>query len=197
MTDAIHRLIACVGLGFSAVSPKRRPFDVNDPNLSYPLVHEAIPNSTLILLAGLIPAVVTLIVSLIIGLGPERHDAPRSASIRRKLWEWNAAWMGLGVALALSFAISSGAKEVVGKPRPNFLARCNPDMSKRLEATVGGIGEQIEEGITLYSWKICRETGPLLDEGFRSFPSAHASSRSSLRSDGLLADARHQARLPA
>ena len=170
------RIIACGGLGFSSVSPKRRPFDVTDPSLSYPLVEEAIPNATLAVLCGILPAMLILVISLFLGLGPERqHDSSRSASLRRKLWEWNAGWMGLGVALALAFIISSGAKEVVGKPRPNFLARCKPDMSKKLEATVGGIGDQIEEGIALYSWKICRETGAALDEGFRSFPSAHAS----------------------
>ena len=82
--------------------------------------------------------------------------------------------MGLGVALAVSFMIANGTKEVVGKPRPDLLARCNPDLSRRLNSTVGGIGDQLEEGINLVSWTICRDTGSKLNEGFRSFPSGHA-----------------------
>ena len=85
--------------------------------------------------------------------------------------------MGLALALAIAFIITNGAKEVLGKPRPNLLARCNPDIAKRLEAQVGGIGDQIEEGIKLYNTKICRNKGHVLDEGFRSFPSGHSSCR--------------------
>lgn len=83
--------------------------------------------------------------------------------------------MGLALAYAIAFTITSGAKEVLGKPRPNLLARCNPDLSRRMTATAGGIGDQIEEGIIMYDWRICRNTGELLDEGFRSFPSGHSS----------------------
>ena len=83
--------------------------------------------------------------------------------------------MGLTMAYAIAFIIANGAKEVLGKPRPNLLARCSPDIAERLNATASGIGDQIEEGITLFDWRICRNTGPELDEGFRSFPSGHSS----------------------
>lgn len=83
--------------------------------------------------------------------------------------------MGLAFAYAIAFIVTSGTKEVLGKPRPNLLARCGPDVSRKLTAVAGGIGDQIEEGITMFDWRICRTTGPVLDEGFRSFPSGHSS----------------------
>ena len=83
--------------------------------------------------------------------------------------------MGLALAYAITFAIANGTKQILGKPRPNLLARCSPDLSRKLSATAGGIGDLIEEGITMFDWKICRNTGSVVDEGFRSFPSGHSS----------------------
>lgn len=83
--------------------------------------------------------------------------------------------MGLAFSFAITFAIANGTKEVLGKPRPNLLARCEPDVARRFNATDGGIGEQIEEGISLFDWRICKNTGSVLEEGFRSFPSGHSS----------------------
>ncbi|KAL8687486.1 MAG: hypothetical protein Q9218_006355 [Villophora microphyllina] len=82
--------------------------------------------------------------------------------------------MGLGLAVVVSFLVANGAKEVAGKPRPDLLARCKPDMSRLLNATIGGVGQQLDEGIVLVSWKICGNTGSVVEEGFRSFPSGHA-----------------------
>ena len=171
---AIHRAITAIGGGFSRIGPRQRPFDITDRSLSYPLESETVTNSTLLIAALIAPAGVILIGSLFVGTGPRRKPSSKAASWRRRLWEWNTGWMGLALSLAIAFIIANGAKEVLGKPRPNLLARCSPDLSKRLEATVGGIGDQIEEGITLYNTKICRNQGAILDEGFRSFPSGHS-----------------------
>lgn len=172
-----RRAITAIGAGFSRIGPRQRPFDITDRSLSYPLESETVTNSTLLIAALIAPAAVILIGSLFVGTGPGRKPSSKAASWRRKLWEWNTGWMGLALSLAIAFIIANGAKEVLGKPRPNLLARCSPDLSKRLEATVGGIGDQIEEGITLYNTKICRNHGAILDEGFRSFPSGHSACR--------------------
>ena len=136
-------------------------------------------NSTLILTTLLAPAAIILIGSFFISTNVSSAPS-RKASLRRKLWEWHTGWLGLALAYSLAFIITNGAKEVLGKPRPNLLARCNPDLSRRLNATAGGIGDQIEEGITMFDFRLCRNTGSLLDEGFRSFPSGHSSRKSLL-----------------
>lgn len=135
----------------------------------------------------MIPGVIVFIVSLFIGAGPTSgKPASRTKIWKRKLWEWNAGWMGLGLSLAIAFLITDGTKNLVGKPRPDLLGRCNPDLSRLLSSTVGGIGDQVDEGINLVSWTICRNPGSTLDDGFRSFPSGHSSCMSLLGSSHLL-----------
>ena len=174
--DQLPRALAAVGAAFSTIVPNRRPFDVADPSLSYPLTIETISTGILALVGLVGPAVIIIVLSLLINFCPHLQRPSKAILWRWKLWEWNAGWMGLGLAVALSFLIVSGVKEVAGKPRPDLLARCDPDLSRLPTASVGGIGQQVDEGINLVSWTICRKTGEVLDEGFRSFPSGHAAS---------------------
>jgi len=83
--------------------------------------------------------------------------------------------MGLGVSLAVAFFITDGTKNLVGKPRPHLLAVCDPDLSRILSSAVGGIGQQLKEGINLVSSTICRNSDSTLKDSFRSFPSGHSS----------------------
>ena len=165
--------LGALGAGFSQIGPRKRPFDIIDRSISYPLDPETITTSTLILSTLLAPATIILIGSLLIPSSSQ--PSSKKASIQRKLWEWNTGWMGLALSYVVAFLVTNGTKEVLGKPRPNLLARCNPDVAKKLNATAGGIGDQIEEDIHLFDSRICRNTGALLDEGFRSFPSGHSS----------------------
>jgi len=94
----------------------------------------------------------------------------------RKLWEFNAGWMGLGLSFALAFFITSGIKNLIGKPRPDLLARCQPDLNDIAAHVVGGYGQDISQRWTLVSSSICTQTDTkLLNEGFRSFLSGHSS----------------------
>ncbi|KAF6237752.1 hypothetical protein HO173_003953 [Letharia columbiana] len=168
--------IAAVGAGFSVATPNKRPFDVTDADISFPYVtKEKVSTGLLVAIGLVVPAIITFIVCLAVVPGPAFESASRSKIWKRKIWEWNAAWMGLGLSLAIAFMITSGTKNLVGKPRPNMLARCEPDLSRLLNSTVGGIGNQVDEGINLVSWTICRNSGSTLDDGFRSFPSGHSS----------------------
>jgi membrane-associated phospholipid phosphatase len=84
--------------------------------------------------------------------------------------------MGLALALAGAWTATQGLKVLIGKPRPDMLARCDPDVARIAEFTVGGLGDQVRGAATLVSWKICRSTSRSLSrDGFASFPSGHAS----------------------
>jgi membrane-associated phospholipid phosphatase len=84
--------------------------------------------------------------------------------------------MGLGLSLAGTFFITSGLKDVVGKPRPDLLARCDPDLSNIGAHLVGGLGLMFEEAPVLVATSICRQTDmSILNDGFASFPSGHSS----------------------
>ena len=68
-------------------------------------------------------------------------------------------------------------KDMVGKPRPNLLARCNPDLSRIAGFVVGGFGTTLDsEASSLVTGGICRQTDHRkLDDAFASFPSGHSS----------------------
>jgi membrane-associated phospholipid phosphatase len=104
---------------------------------------------------------------------------PRSSAaqiIRRKIWEWNAGWMGLALALASAWCATQGLKVLIGKPRPDLIARCDPDLSLIDKYTVGGLGGKVDGGPVLVSWEICRDqSNSLKIDGFSSFPSGHSS----------------------
>lgn len=119
-------------------------------------------------------------ISLIFIPGPTASKStPKSLVWRRKIWEWNTAWMGLGLALASAFMITEGLKDLAGKPRPYAIGVCNPDLSAIEKYRVGGLGQSFDlSGATpiLVSSDICQERDPgKLREIFASWPSGHSS----------------------
>jgi hypothetical protein len=94
---------------------------------------------------------------------------------RRKLWEWFAGWTGLALSCATAWIITNGMKNLFGHWRPDLLSRCNPDITNIAKYAVGGFPNSTE-GSYLVTWEICQTTDQSnLDDGFRSFPSGHAS----------------------
>ena len=132
----------------------------------------------LILVSLVAPVVIIAILSLILIPGRTADKAaPGSFVWQRKLWEWNAGWMGLGVGYAGTYAATEALKILFGKPRPDLLSRCQPDLSNIAAHTVGGLGAHLRDAPVLVSWTICgTTTKDLLSDGFASFPSGHASS---------------------
>ena len=169
----ILAVFAC-GAGLSKVDGNRHAFSLDDPAISYPYsLHETVSDPVLIVIALVIPALLLFILSMTLVPGPTANSqTPGALRIRRKLWEWNTAWMGLGVAIAGSFFFTEGLKDLSGKPRPDLLARCNPDLSALAiqKYRVGGVA-----GVRLVDWHICQNNGSMLRDGFASWPSGHAS----------------------
>lgn len=86
--------------------------------------------------------------------------------------------MGLGVAVAGSFMVTEGLKDLAGKPRPDLLARCDPDLSSAALSRykVGGLGNVVSGAALVVDWHICRNKNlPALNDGFSSWPSGHSS----------------------
>ncbi|KAI9801015.1 MAG: hypothetical protein M1825_003549 [Sarcosagium campestre] len=168
---------AAVGAVFSIIAPNRRPFSLSNPDISFPHVEkEKVSPALLVILALICPAIVILIVCLFFVPGPTVDKNTSKALIwRRKLWELNTGWLGLALGLASTFLITSGMKNMYGKPRPDLLSRCDPDM-RNITAHEVGFGSTVNDTALLVSWTICQASGATLEDGFRSFPSGHASS---------------------
>ncbi|KAL2376832.1 hypothetical protein RJZ90_007208 [Blastomyces dermatitidis] len=158
--------------------PNRNPFSLTDPSISYPFtVDETVKVTVLVLVSLIAPAVIIFLGSIFFvpGLTAAKH-APKAAVWRRKLWEWNVGWMGLGIAYAGTYASTEALKVIYGKPRPDLLSRCNPNLSDIAAHVVGGLGERLDGAPLLVSYTICQNTSKkLARDGFVSFPSGHAS----------------------
>lgn len=172
-----------MGGAFSKIHPIRHPFSLYDASISYPYnANETVTTTTLLAVSILAPAVIITIVCLILVPGPiAARGTPQSLIWRRKLWELNTGLMGLGVALAGAFMVTGGLKDLYGKPRPDLLSRCNPDLHNIAAHQVGGLGGKLEEGPIMVTASIClNQTSAVLNDGFSSFPSGHSSCESSV-----------------
>jgi len=108
------------------------------------------------------------------------NNTPRSLIWRRKLWELNTGWLGLGLSLVVAFMITQGMKNLFGKPRPDLISRCQPDASNIAAHIVANYATQLNGALgsewTLVQSSICtQQDRGRLDDGFRSFPSGHCS----------------------
>lgn len=180
--NKIFSAIAAVGGGFAINEPYKRPFSLVDLTIQYPYIpNENIPTWLLVVVSLCAPAAIILIVCIALVPGPViARSTPRNQIWRRKLWEWNTGWMGLGLSMALAFMFTQGMKNIFGKPRPNLLSRCQPDLANVERYVVGGYARNFNPEWVLVSSAICQNTdSSVLDDGFRSFPSGHSSSKHS------------------
>jgi membrane-associated phospholipid phosphatase len=177
--------VAGIGGGFAKVNGNQDPFALTDLSISYPYqLNETVSTALLVVIGLVIPAAIVLFGSLLIVPTPTALRGTPSALIwRSKLWEWNAGWLGLGVALAGAFMSTEGLKDLAGKPRPDFLARCDPDVTQVGAYMVSGLGKQVLNAPILVTVGICRNKGSTVtNDGFASFPSGHSSCKLCLTS---------------
>ena len=136
-----------------------------------------VPPWLLLVLNSIVPIVIVSIVSLIFVPGPTvPKNTPKSLIWKRKLWELHVGLLGLALSLVSAWFFTQGMKNMYGKPRPDLLARCDPDLENAEKHSVGGLSFGGTNGL-LFSASICRQTDSAkLDDGFRSYPSGHSSS---------------------
>lgn len=181
-------IVIFVGIAgaFSIIEPIKRDFSVTDKSISFPYRSDTISIPVLFVIAVVAPGIIIAIICAALVRIPERPgpDPSRAAIWKRKLWELHAGWLGLAFSLTLSLFITQTMKNMFGKHRPDFLARCNPDLSNMSKFIVGGFTSETLEGTSqLVRWQICLSKDgsgvggkkEFLD-GFRSFPSGHCTS---------------------
>ncbi|KAH7326669.1 phosphatidic acid phosphatase type 2/haloperoxidase [Stachybotrys elegans] len=159
------------------IEPNKRPFSLADRDISFPFTEqEACPSWLLLVLVGPLPIGVIAIVTLIFVPGATvPKDTPRRLLWQRKLWELHVGWLGLLMSLSLAWFFTSGMKNMFGKPRPDLLSRCRPDLANAERYAVGGFALN-NDAFKLYSGDICTQPDDhLRQDGFRSFPSGHSS----------------------
>jgi membrane-associated phospholipid phosphatase len=168
---------------FSFLEPFKRDFSVTDQSISFPYRKDTISIPVLFLIAVLAPAAIIAAICLTLIRIPNRPgpEPSRKAVWKRKLWELHASFLGLALSLTLSLTLTQTMKNMFGKHRPDFLARCNPDVQNLDKFLVGGYTSELLEGTSqLVNWHICISQNGLgpgghseFIDGFRSFPSGH------------------------
>ncbi|KAI8956409.1 acid phosphatase/Vanadium-dependent haloperoxidase [Xylaria longipes] len=178
-------VVGLTGYFLGNVTPNKRPFSLLDTNIAFPVTeHETVTSALLLTFNAGVPIVVIFVVALVFVPGrtvPE--GTPSSLIWKRKLWELHIGWLGLALSLISAWIVTQGMKNLFGKPRPDLLSRCIPDVENVMKHIVGFSSTVLADatGSTyngqLVSATIC--TNPdkaFLDDGFRSYPSGHSSS---------------------
>ena len=152
----IIMLIAAIGGGLSYSKPYHRPFSLLDLSLSYPFVTESVPPEILLTVCGGAPAVIiALVVFFFVPGFSFCRNSTRSQILRIKFWEFEKGWAGFALSLALAFFITQGSKNLFGKPRPDMLDRCKPDLDNIAAHLIGGFGQDISMFIFLSPARKC------------------------------------------
>ncbi|KAI1271052.1 acid phosphatase/Vanadium-dependent haloperoxidase [Xylaria sp. FL0933] len=178
-------VVGLIGYFLGNVTPNKRPFSLLDDNIAFPVTqHETVTSGLLLTFNAAVPIAVILVVALVFVPGRTVPDGTPSSLIwRRKLWELHMGWLGLALSLISAWIVTQGMKNLFGKPRPDLLSRCMPDVANVAKHVVGFSSPLLTDaGASQYygqlvSASIC--TNPdkaFLDDGFRSYPSGHSSS---------------------
>jgi membrane-associated phospholipid phosphatase len=176
-------LAAFGGIGYvlGDITPNKRPFSLDDRNIAFPFtVKETVPVWLLVIVGILGPIVIIAIICLIFVPGATVPvGTPKSLIWKRKLWELHTGLLGLALSIIGAWFITNGMKNLFGKPRPDLLSRCQPDLDNLAEYIIGGV-KGLKTATTagqLVSPSICKNPDKgQLDDGFRSYPSGHSSS---------------------
>ncbi|KAJ7650224.1 phosphatidic acid phosphatase type 2/haloperoxidase [Roridomyces roridus] len=126
-------------------------FDLNDTSIQHAFkAKEVFPNSTLVFI--LLFSYVLLVASNLI--------------ISRNMWDLHHALLGLTVTFAFSGTFVEVVRISVGRPRPDFISRCNPfaNATNGLFFGLANITDVCQTPIS----------DPLIKDGVRSFFSGHA-----------------------
>jgi len=146
--------------------------------LSYPYRSPKLSLPLFILLSIIFPILTIAFISLFTPL-QSNHRTQQTltpSQLRtQKFKSLNASLLGLGVSLATSTVILTGVKNLTGKPRPNFLSICDPDLKNIEKYAVGGFGVELSRLWVMVHVEVCRQGDKsVLRDGFRSFPSGFA-----------------------
>ncbi|KAJ8662615.1 hypothetical protein O0I10_001577 [Lichtheimia ornata] len=144
-------VMAAVFLGVDNITPFRREFSLEDKTIMF--THSA-RDSVPMWLVAIICCIIPIIIIAIISLG-----------LRRSLVDCHSGILGLCVSLSLCAMLTTVIKVSVGRPRPDFIDRCQPPAGS----------SDPEFGLSNYT--ICTtpaDTHDMID-GFKSFPSGHSS----------------------
>ncbi|KAJ2656653.1 hypothetical protein IWW48_004903 [Coemansia sp. RSA 1200] len=133
---------------FGKLGPRHREFSLEDRSIQYSQHPSYVPDFVPPLVAYASPVVAALVFLV----------------FRRGNWhDFHCTFLGIFMAMGLNNVATNVVKNVVGRPRPDFIARCQPNVAKNPD-------------LRLVDYRVCTQPDlSILRDGMRSFPSGHAS----------------------
>ncbi|TLD22709.1 hypothetical protein PspLS_07021 [Pyricularia sp. CBS 133598] len=132
----------------NCVNPFQRMFFTSDLSISFPYTeHERVSVLVSVVYAMFVPIAIIILTNFLTGAPAYKH---------------HVSLLGLAISIFLTAFLTDVVKNLAGKTRPDFLARCKPKPGTTRDELVNST--------------VCTETNfRLLYEGWRSFPSGHSS----------------------
>ncbi|GBC06444.1 hypothetical protein RclHR1_06830012 [Rhizophagus clarus] len=135
--------------GVDRLEPYHRLFSLEDKTIQFTYAEkERVPMWLCAVIVVVFPFLVMTFVALV---------------IKKSMHDWHHASLGLLMGLTLALMVTEVFKNTVGRPRPDFLDRCQPKAGAT-DSPVFGLSDA----------SICTRTD-LLKDGFKSFLSGHSS----------------------
>ncbi|KAF5719712.1 PAP2 domain-containing protein [Fusarium mundagurra] len=183
---ALDWVVLIIALVVSVVvgnlTPNKRAFSLVNPYISHVThrcrlqIGDTVSIASAAILSLIVPAVIIAgVVLVFVPGGTVPTNTPKTLIWRRKIWELHVGLLGLALSFVSVFFFVQCMKNLLGKPRPNMLSRCEPDLVNAMNYLVAGYTNSLADG-RLYSAAICQQKDSTkVDEGFRAFPSGHSS----------------------
>nr|CAG8488925.1 5848_t:CDS:2 [Entrophospora candida] len=148
---APHPKILLVKAYALEIPPYHRLFSLEDKSIQYTYaVKETVPMWLAAIIVVLGPLVVMTITAL---------------AIKRSTHDWHHSCLGLFLSLTLTLIVTEIFKNTSGRPRPDFIDRCQPAPGS-VDSPVYGLSNYL----------ICTQTDEaIMKDGFKSLVSGHAS----------------------
>ncbi|KAJ4358556.1 uncharacterized protein N0V89_003140 [Didymosphaeria variabile] len=164
------------------IEPFHQPFAIENWTLHYPYAKKERVTVTMaaIFAVGFPIVIITFYTMIIDGLFSHQTAMPTGRGgvkrltgryrLKDRLWELNCGILGLMLSVGAAFTITGALKNAIGKPRPDIVDRCQlkDEVLKRFA--------EDKSRIILATVADCmQKDNYILQDGFKSFPSAHSS----------------------
>ncbi|CAG8618724.1 20296_t:CDS:2 [Rhizophagus irregularis] len=134
------QILKAYALDVDQLEPYHRLFSLEDKTIQFPFAEkERVPMWLCAIIVVVVPFVIITFVAL---------------AIKKSMHDWHHASLGLLMGLTLTLMVTEVFKNTVGRPRPDFIDRCQPSAA-------------FDPGLGLSNSTICTRTD-LLKDGFKT-----------------------------
>ncbi|KAI7859447.1 phosphatidic acid phosphatase type 2/haloperoxidase [Circinella umbellata] len=144
-------IMACAFYGIDQIPPFRREFSLEDKTIQFP---HSPSDSVPMWVVGVLCLPVPILIIAIMSIG-----------FKRSIVDFHSGVLGLALSLSMCLMLTTIIKITVGRPRPDFIDRCQPAEGS------------VDPPFKLSNYTVCTsdlESHEMVD-GFKSFPSGHSS----------------------